>query len=162
MNVLLPQLIQTLREELQQYGEMLARLEQQQDAILHHGPGAVFQSIASIQTQGEILRQARNARELAQRQAAGLLGESLDSTFTQLIPLLPASHQPLVDALVQENNELVQRVRGKAELNQLLLRQSLHLMQHFVDTMQAHSPSAPPPSNPEASTERELQDAAQS
>ena len=162
MNVLLPQLIQALREELQQYGEMLARLEQQQDAILHRGPAAVFESIASIQCQGDVLQQARRARESAQRQISGLLGEPLEATFTQLIPLLPASHQPLVDALVHENNDLLQQVRGKAELNQMLLRQSLHLMQNFVDTMQAHSTSAPPPSNSQARNDCELQDAAQS
>src|SRR5216683_1789195 len=67
-----------------------------------------------------------------------------DSTFAQLMPLLPAHYRPLVGALVQENNELLERVRQRAQRNQHLLRRSLELMQRFITTLSPQDHAAAP------------------
>lgn len=137
MTVILQKLIQSLRNELEQYGEMLALLEQQQEAA---GLGAddVIHSIAAINAQGARIQAAREQRQGCQRQLATQLGQPLDSSFGHLIPLSPASYQPLLTALVQENNELLVRVRERAQQNQALLRRSVDFMQRFINNLSAH------------------------
>ena len=41
----------------------------------------------------------------------------------------------MVTALVQENNELLVVVRQRAQQNQLLLRRSVDVMQHFINSL---------------------------
>jgi flagellar biosynthesis/type III secretory pathway chaperone len=52
-----------------------------------------------------------------------------------LIPLLPADYQPLLQALVDENNELLARVRRRARQNHLMLRRSVELMQDLLNSL---------------------------
>src|SRR5689334_25193181 len=123
------QLIVALREELQQYGEMLALLDRQQQLVVVRAGNEVFQSVGQIEAQATVIAGARVRREECRRQAAKKLGRSEDTPFTDLIPLLPAEYRPLVKALVDENNELLVRVQQRARQNHLLLSRSLELMQ---------------------------------
>jgi hypothetical protein len=136
MTVLLQKLIEALRNELEQYGEMLALLEQQQEAA---GSGAddVIHTIAAINAQGASIHSARELRRMYQGQIAQKVNQPGDAGFAQLIPLLPQNYQPLVDALVQENKELLVRVRERAQQNQTLLRRSLDFMQRFITSLSA-------------------------
>ena len=137
MTVILQKLIESLRNELEQYGEMLALLEQQQEAA---GLGAddLIHCIAAINTQGATIQAARESRRECQRALARHLNQPTDSSFGHLIPLLPQNYQPLLSALVQENNELLVRVRERAQQNQALLRRSLDFMQRFISTLSSH------------------------
>ena len=60
-------LIEALREELQQYGEMLALLDQQHQFIMIRSAAEVFQSISPIQGQGSTIQIARANREKYRR-----------------------------------------------------------------------------------------------
>lgn len=132
MNNLLPQLIEALREELEQYGEMLARLDYQQQLVMHRQTEDLFQSIADINAQAGVIATTRHAREHRQRQIAGLLNLPDVANFTEIVPLLPPDYQPLVQALVQENNELLIRVQQRARQNHLLLSHAVELMQNII------------------------------
>jgi hypothetical protein len=132
---LLQQLIEALRDELQQYGEMLALLDQQQEAVKLQGADDILLSISAINTQSELIQNARARRQTLQRELAETLQQPGPATFAQLLPLLPEPYRPLVHALVQENNELLLRVRERAQQNHLLLRRSLDLMQRFITTL---------------------------
>jgi len=135
MIVDLQTVIQALRNELHQYGEMLALLDQQQHLAQHSGAEEILRSISCINQQSASIQLARERRKCAQRQLAMALQQPDDATFSTLIPLLPNSYQPMVSALVQENMELLIRVRERAQANQLLLRRSLELMQRFITTL---------------------------
>jgi hypothetical protein len=141
MSAILSNLIDALRNELQQYGEMLALLELQHDAVTRQGAEDILRSIATVHAQSGAIQVARELRLSWQRQVAQSLSQPPDITFIHLIPQVPESHRPLVAALVQENNDLLTRVREIAERNHALLQQSLALMQRFLDTL---SPEAPP------------------
>jgi hypothetical protein len=52
---------------------------------------------------------------------------------------LPEHYRPLLGALVQENNELLDRVRRRAGENQSVLLRSLELMQRFITTLSPES-----------------------
>jgi hypothetical protein len=134
MTVVLQKLIESLRNELEQYGEMLALLEQQQEAA-SLGTDDVMHSIAAINGQGASIQSARQQRQQRQRELAQKLNQPADASFAQIIPLLPQTYQPLLTALVQENNELLVRVRERAQQNQALLRRSLDFMQRFISTL---------------------------
>jgi flagellar biosynthesis/type III secretory pathway chaperone len=143
MTAILQELIEALRNELQQYGEMLALLEQQHQAVKLRGAEEVWQSITAINSHSAMILRARQTRQDLQRQLAEALSPAHDCSFTHLIPALPESYRPLVTALVQENNELLWRVRQRAQQNHLLLQQSVELMQQFLATLSpADQPAA--------------------
>jgi len=128
-------LIGALREELQQYGEMLALLDRQHQFIMVRAAEEVFLSISPIQAQGSAIQTARALREKWRRSIAMILQQPDQAGFAVLIPLLPPDYQPLLKALVDENNELLLRVRQRARQNHLLLSRSLELMQGLLNTL---------------------------
>jgi flagellar biosynthesis/type III secretory pathway chaperone len=135
MNELLQNLIEALREELKEYGEMLALLDQQQQMVMHRQTQDLLQCVAAINAQSETIAAARREREKRQRHIAAELGLPEDTPFATLIPHLPAGHRPLVQALVQENNALLVRVQQRARQNHLLLSRVVELMQRFLGTL---------------------------
>jgi flagellar biosynthesis/type III secretory pathway chaperone len=135
MKDILSNLIEALREELKQYGEMLALLDQQHQFVLRRQTTALPDSANSVNAQAEILRGARHEREQRQRNLARLLDLPEDANFKILLPKLPADYQPLVGALVEENNELLTRVQARARQNHLLLSHCVDLMQQLIHSI---------------------------
>ena len=135
MNDLLHNLIEALREELKQYGEMLAVLEQQQDSVVQRQVHELLQNISQSNAQGDILAAVRHERGQHQRNVARLLGLEEAATFAAIIPRLPADYRPLLQALVEENNELLLRVHHRARQNHLLLSHAVELMQQLIDAL---------------------------
>src|ERR1700728_3231345 len=129
------QLIEALREELQQYGEMLALLDRQHQYIMVRAAEDVFQSISPIQSQGGVIRAALANRERCRGRLAQVLQQPEGASFALLTPLLPPDYRPLVKALVDENNELLVRVRQRARQNHLLLSRSVELMQGLLNSL---------------------------
>ncbi len=134
-NESLEPLIAALREELEQYGEMLALLDLQQERVKARAAGEIFQSISLIQAQASAIEAARQQREKCRGAAALARGQAENAPFSLLIPLLPADYQPLLQALVDENNQLLGRVRQRARQNHVLLRRSVELMRELLHTL---------------------------
>jgi len=130
----LKRLINLLREELKHYGEMLARLDHQQDLVIRRASEDLVGSVASVQAQATAIQEARASREQAQIQLANEIGIA-EPTFASLIPRLPADYRPLISALVDENNELLIRVQQRARQNHLLLSRSVESMQRLINTL---------------------------
>ena len=142
MNELLQHLIEALREELKEYGEMLALLEQQQQMVMHRQTQDLLQCATAINAQAETIAAARRERAQHQRHVAVRLELPEDATLARLTPRLPAEYQPLVQALVQENNELLVRIQQRARQNHLLLSRIVELMQRFLSTLFPGNPPA--------------------
>ena len=135
MNEELDLLVAALREELAQYGEMLALLDQEQEQVVARGSQELLDTVASINQQGEIIRQAREHRGECQRGVASNLNLSEDATFEDLRQELPENYGILITELVNENNELLQRVQSRARQNHVLLTRSLDMMQKLIGVM---------------------------
>ncbi len=131
----LESLISALREELQQCGEMLARLDFHQDLVIRRQTDTLLQSVAEIQSQGVIIQEARRHREACQHELARALGLGERASFAELVPVLPEDYRPLVQALVQENNELLFRIQQRSRQNHLLLARTVEMMQRFMSTL---------------------------
>jgi flagellar biosynthesis/type III secretory pathway chaperone len=128
-------LIGALREELQEYGEMLVLLDRQQEQVKARSANEIFQSISLIQAQATAIQSARQKRENCRRTAAQNCRQPENAPFTVLIPCLPPDYRPLVVALVDENNQLLVRVRQRARQNHVLLRRSVELMGDLLRTL---------------------------
>lgn len=135
MNDLLPNLIESLREELKQYGEMLALLDQQQNRVMERHTRDVLQSVADLNAQTAVIATTRSEREQRQRDLARKLNLPETAIFGAIVPLLPADYRPLVQALVQENNELLVRVQQRVRQNHLLLNHAVELMQQLINSI---------------------------
>jgi len=122
---LLLKLIEKLRDELHQYGEMLALLEQQQESVMARAADDVLNSVAAINEQMNNVQAARLERESCQNEIARNLRQPAQTGFAQLIPLLPEKF----------------RVQRRARQNHLLLSRSLQMMQQFMNTL---IPANPP------------------
>jgi flagellar biosynthesis/type III secretory pathway chaperone len=129
------ELIEALRDELKNYGEMLALLDRQQEYLMTRAVNEVSSSISLIQAQGLAIQEARKRREDCRRAVAEAAGEAENTSFKELISVLPADYQPLLKALVDENNELLFRVRRRARQNQVMLKRSVELMQQLLNSL---------------------------
>jgi flagellar biosynthesis/type III secretory pathway chaperone len=141
MNELLTNLIEALREELKEYGEMLAMLDQQQQMVTHRQTQDLLQCVAGINVQAEAIAAARHEREQRQREVARELNLDPDAPYTDVVPRLPSQFQPLVKALVQENNQLLMRIQQRARQNHLLLTRIVELMQRFLGSLFQANPA---------------------
>ncbi len=139
MNEPFKSLINALRGELQHYGEMLARLDQQQDCIMRRAADELMASVTAVQAQTAAIQQARESREAIRRQVAREMGQPEDANLTHLTAAMPADYRPLMKALVEENNALLVRVQQRARQNHLLLSRSLTMMQDLLQVLQPAS-----------------------
>jgi len=128
-------LVSALRAELEQYGEMLALLDRQQQHVIARAGDEVFQTVSLIKAQGAAIKLARTRRDECRGLLAQDFGRQQDLSFAELVPLLPPDYQPLVQALVEENNSLLVRVRQRARQNHLLLSRSMELMQNLINSL---------------------------
>lgn len=141
MNEALENLISALREELQQYGEMLARLDQQQEYVTTRSSEDLLEATAAIEMQSQTMQQARQLRVKSLTAVAHSLHCASDATFAEIIPRLPADYRPLVTALVQENNESLGRIHQRSRQNHILLCRSLELMGRLLSSLMPGSSS---------------------
>ena len=131
-------LIAALREELQQYGEMLARLDEQQQLVIRRAADAALQSVPLIQSQSQLLGQVREARSMAMRELCQYVRLPESAALADLAPRVPSEYRPLLEALVQENNELLQRIHQRARQNHILLTRTVESMQHVINSIASH------------------------
>jgi hypothetical protein len=129
------QLIEALREELQQYGEMLALLDQQQDQIVRRAASDILFSVDQVNAQCETIQRVRDHRLDCQRELAERFQLPQGATLVDLIKKLLPKYQPLVQALLQENNRLLFKVQQRARQNHLLFSHSLKMMEQVIASL---------------------------
>ena len=160
MNEALNNLIAALREEMTQYGELLALMQEQHELIINRSANELLINLHDVNQQVEKIATHREHRETARRVLVQSVGGTEDTTFKQMTALLPEEYQPLLNALVEEINQLLQRIQQWVRQNHLLLKRSLDLMSKIMHTIFPTSsaaaqtygrggtvnPIAPPPS----------------
>jgi hypothetical protein len=132
MNELLSNLIESLRDELKHYGELLAQLEHQQQLVVRRQTQDLLHSAGGVNAQADAVAAARREREQHRRKIAKHLKLNDAAPIGEILPLLPEHYRGLIHALIHENNELLLRVQQRARQNQLLLSHAGELMQRFI------------------------------
>jgi flagellar biosynthesis/type III secretory pathway chaperone len=135
MKVEIEQLIETLREELTQYGELLALLEEQQHLIVSRSAEGLLENLASINAQVPKIGAARQRRDNLRQDLARVANQPAQISFRDLIKLVPRQYQALLEALVEEINSLLLRSQQRLRQNHLLLSRSLELMQKMITSL---------------------------
>ena len=90
MNEPLNNLIAALREELTQYGEVLALMQEQQELIINRAANELLLNLNAVNEQMEKVAATRGAREAARAQLVQTVGGTPEMTFRQRTAALPA------------------------------------------------------------------------
>lgn len=128
-----------LREELAEYGRLLHLFEQQQQGIFDRNADAVLRLSTEIEVQARAIAGCRCRREQAVAAFAESHGLPTTSSLRSLLPLIEAAARPLLEALINEVNTLLHRVRRTSRHNHTLLVRTVELHQ---ETLQQLRPNA--------------------
>lgn len=142
MTQILEQVIEALRDELQQFGELLALLESQQSSLNQGDISGVAHTAFAIDSQRNVIESARGRRETLQKQLAWTIGEPESQSLETLLPRTPENYRPLLSALVHEINQLIEAVRVRLESNQRQLRRAMDQTARLLNTISSQAYSA--------------------
>ncbi|HWL14411.1 MAG TPA: flagellar protein FlgN [Opitutus sp.] len=129
----------SLRQELTEYGELLRLFEQQQESLFKRDPDTVLRLGGAIEDQAHILNDCRQRREQDVATLARSFGLPASSTLRSLLPQLEADARPLLEALINEINVLLHRVRRTSRHNHALLSRTLELHQETLRQLRPES-----------------------
>jgi flagellar biosynthesis/type III secretory pathway chaperone len=130
---------ESLRQELAEYGGLLHLFEAQQRALFDRNPDAVLGYASQIERQAATLAACRDRREQAVAAFAVAQNRPATSPLRSLIPLIEPDARPLLEALINEVNALLHRVRRTSRHNHTLLGRAVELHQ---DVLQQLRPNA--------------------
>jgi len=116
-----------LRQEVVEYGGLLHLFGQQEEALYERNADGVLRLSAGIEQQVLALHDFRRRREEAVAAFAAAHGCPATATLRSLLPQFAPAVRPLIEALLNEVNVLVHRVRR-------ILRHNHTLLARAVDT----------------------------
>ena len=128
-----------LRRELADYGGLLHLFELQQSSLFDRDAQAVLGLSAAIEKQVRNVAGCRERREQAVAAFAVQHDEPRTSTLRALLPHVTPDARPLLQALIDEVNALLHRVRRVSRHNHTLLSRAVEIHQ---DVLQQLRPSA--------------------
>ena len=128
-----------LRQELADYGGLLHLFEQQQVSLFNRDPEAVMHYTVEIETQTRSLADCRNRRERAVIEFAARHGQPASATLRSLLPFIAEDAQPLIEALINEINALLHRVRRTTRHNHTLLTRAVEVHQEALAHLRPHA-----------------------
>lgn len=124
-----------LRREIAEYGALYGFYEEQQTRLFKHDAEAVLRLSGDIEVQVRVLHDCRREREAAVSGFANAHGQPTGATIRSLLPLVPADARPLLEALVNEINVLIHRLRRISRHNHMLLARKVELQQQMLRQM---------------------------
>jgi len=130
---------EALRQELAEYGELLRLFEQQQQSLFARDADAVLRLGGEIEGQARILHDCRTRREQAVATFAKRVGQPGTSTVRALLEFVEVEARPLLEALVNEINHLIHRVRRTSRHNHAMLTRTLELHQETLRQLRPDS-----------------------
>jgi FlgN protein len=142
MNAALDNVVDALRNELQQYGELLALLEAQHGSLERHEAWHVLNGAVALDAQRAAVEGARLQRKDAHRRFAWAAGRPDASTFRALHDLVPQQYQALLEALIQDINHATAQIHERVTFNHSLLRRALDRTEQLLATISPQGDSA--------------------
>jgi flagellar biosynthesis/type III secretory pathway chaperone len=125
-------LVDLLREEVQEYGGLYNLLDRQQNEIFNREPDLVMQTNVDIESHMSTMNALRERRENQVTQMAVQCACDDTLTLTNMLPRFPEFIRPLLKALIDEVNAMVNRTRRKARQNHLLLSRTMEITQEAL------------------------------
>ncbi len=128
-----------LRAELADYGGLLSLFEAQQRSLFDRDANTVLHLANEIESQARAVAGSRNRREQAVAAFAEANAQPRTATLRSLLPLIEADARPLLEALINEVNTLLHRVRRTSRHNHTLLSRTLELHQETLQQLRPHA-----------------------
>ncbi|MFZ1057480.1 MAG: flagellar protein FlgN [Opitutaceae bacterium] len=132
MNVFWQVIADCLRSELAEYGRLLQIFEEQQVFLLKREAAGVLRATNEIDEQVRVVTRSRKERERATSEFAQAQGLPGSVTVRALLPHIPEEARPLLEALVEDLNRLVARVRRISRHNRLFLIRTIETHQELL------------------------------
>lgn len=139
MNIHWEMIAESLRAELADYGALTNLFDEQQRSLFSRDADAVLTTGLAIEAQTRVIAELRSHREQTISSFARQHGRPANSTLRSLLPLIESNARPLVEALMDEVNRLIHRLRRTSRHNHTLLSRAVELHQ---ETMQQLRPNA--------------------
>jgi flagellar biosynthesis/type III secretory pathway chaperone len=139
MTTLWQSIADDLRAELVEYGELLRLFEEQQRSLFNREPEDVLRFTHEIEAQAVRLAECRTQRETAVAEFALAHRQPSTTSLRAMLPLIEVDARPLLEALINEVNALLHRVRRTSRHNQMLLTRTLELHQETLQQLRPHS-----------------------
>jgi flagellar biosynthesis/type III secretory pathway chaperone len=130
---------QCLRAELAEYGGLLHLFEAQQKSLCGRDAESVLRFATEIEAQARCVSETRTRREQAVASFAAEIGQPPASSLRALLPQIEADARPLLEALINQVNTLLHRVRRASRHNHTLLSRAVEVHQ---ETLQHLRPQA--------------------
>lgn len=128
-----------LRAELADYGGLLHLFEAQQRALFDRDANTVLQLANEIEHHARALSESRTRREQAVSAFAAENARPTSSSLRSLIPLIEVDAQPLIEALINEVNTLLHRVRRTSRHNHSLLTRAVEVHQETLSHLRPNA-----------------------
>ncbi|MBC7365855.1 MAG: flagellar protein FlgN [Undibacterium sp.] len=130
---------ESLRAELADYGGLLHLFEQQQRSLFARDADSVLSISLAIETQARALSTCRSRREEIVASFAVRNDRPAGSTLRSLLPFIDIDARPLIEALIDEVNHLVHRVRRTSSHNHTLLARVVEVHQETLAHLRPHA-----------------------
>lgn len=128
-----------LRAELADYGGLLQLFEQQQQALFNREADVVLRLAGEIESQARTLADCRARREDAVASYAASFGRPRSSSLRALLPDIESDARPLLEALINEVNALLHRVRRTSRHNHSLLSRAVEVHQETLSHLRPNA-----------------------
>ena len=121
-----------LRTEIAGFGDLLNLFEQQQQRLFSRDTDAVLHLSTEIEAHTRVMQQFRSHREQVVADFALANNQPATATLRSLLPWVEAAARPLLEALINEVNRLIHRVRRLTRQNHLLLARTVESHQEIL------------------------------
>ena len=126
-------LIEALRDELQEYGGLLALFDEQQATILTGDPKGFLNLGPAVDEQIALVGGHRRRREELVRELNQRIGRPETTKLTELLDEMPVQMKGMIKALIDEINVLVTRTQRCLRQNRLLLARCIETAQKLSE-----------------------------
>ncbi len=128
-----------LRQELADYGGLLHLFEAQQRSLFDRDPEAVMQLGLELETQARTLAECRTRREQAVAAFAAERDRPSTASLRALLPDIEPAARPLLEALINEVNALLHRVRRTSRHNHTLLSRAVEVHHELLQQLRPNA-----------------------
>jgi flagellar biosynthesis/type III secretory pathway chaperone len=128
-----------LRAELADYGGLLHLFEAQQRSLFDRDADAVMRLGTEIEMQARAIAESRCRREQAVAAFSEENGMPTTTSLRSMLSLIEADARPLLEALINEVNTLLHRVRRTSRHNHTLLARLVEVQRETMQQLRPHA-----------------------
>ncbi|HNX05580.1 MAG TPA: flagellar export chaperone FlgN [Opitutales bacterium] len=133
------ELADALRDELAEYGGLLALLDEQRDAISKGGVDSVLEAAEKVREQARAAEARRNMREEVGARLARHFGRDPDATVRDLVSAIPPGARPMFDSLIEQGSQVAALAQKKVRRNALMLARATDLNDRLIMALRPQS-----------------------